>query len=117
MRPAILLKRPQGAPTTVEFLSVPPDQCWLSLGPQGVMVLFGGKEIPIDGNYGAAIMECYASLQDYAAEDAIHAINERIRSILVPRVEHFYQLAESRQRSGQLTCVYIKDCRFIFWFC
>jgi hypothetical protein len=106
MRPAIYLKRPQGAPTAVEFLSIPPDQCVLSLGPQSVMVLFGGKEIHIEGNYGAAILECSASLQDYTAEDAVHAINERLKSLLIPRAERIYQLAESRKDLGQLTCVH-----------
>lgn len=100
------MRRLQGRPQSIEVLSLPPDQYGLVLGPASVLVLFGGKEIPIEGTYETAILECYASLQDHTAEDAVHAINERLKSLLIPRAERIYQLAESRKGSGQLTCVH-----------
>jgi hypothetical protein len=106
MRPAIYLRRPQGAPTAVEFLAVPPGQCGLFLGTHSVLAIFGGKEIPIEGTFGEAVTEFSDSLRVHSYVDSVQDIKDRFRSLLIPRAEKIYLLGNNRHKIGQLTCVY-----------
>lgn len=107
MRPSIFLRRPQGRPQSIEVLSLSPDQYGLVLGPASVLVLFGGKEIPIEGTYGDAWMETWSSLQEWKKEDLLSAVHGRLHSLLRSRAETFYNLSVEKYREGQWT--YLHD--------